>query len=221
MVVQTDAPYARDTEHATPQTLQGRLSKWELTPNMRVGAFSHYRDNSQRAYTTFDGSCICHHGEVAGTIRAWMFHEKARSLVRWSTCTCTSTQGLTRKVKLDDLPPKPNSYYELLQDSDAERLEMKSDSTVVALATPLRCKSGPVYLGSDGRFFCGHGSEFVVKALPSARKQACVDATDTPIKKPHRTIRRRFQTKICRCHLVLPNRATFPELPLVTEREGD
>ena len=157
MVVQTDAPYARETEHATPQTLQGRLSKWELTPNMRVGA---------------------------------------------------ETEQLL----------KP---YELLQDSNAERLEMKSDSTVVALATPLRCETGPVYLGSDGRFFCGHGSEFVVKALPSARKQACVNPTETPIKKPHRTIRRRFQTKICRCHLVLPNRATFPELPLVTEREGD
>ena len=219
-MIQTDAPYAREPEHADPQTLRGRYSTWKLMPNMRIGTFSHYRDNSQPVYATFDGSSCCHHGEVAGTIRAWCHHEKARSLVRWSTCICTSTQGLARKVKQDDLPTKPNSYYELLQDANSERLEMENDSAVVALATPLRCESGPVFLSDDGRFFCGHGSEFIVKALPTARKQARVDPADTPIKKPHRTIRRRFQTK-CACRLVLPNRMTFPELPLVTEQQSD
>jgi hypothetical protein len=223
MSVKTNAPYARQTEDVDPRTLQGRLSNWELTPNMRVGTFSHYRDNNQRAYATLDGSCICHHGEVAGTIRAWTFHEKkTSSLVRWSTCTCTSTQGLTRKVKQEDLPPEPNSYYELLQEMEAECLEMSgTGDAVVALATPLRCESGPVFLADDGRFFCGHGSEFIVKALPTARKQARVKPTETPIRKPQRTIRRRFHTKTCQCRLVLPNRTTFPELPFVSERRGD
>ena len=220
MSVKTNAPYARQPEDVDPQALQGRLSKWELTPNMRVGTFSHYRDNNQRAFATLDGSCICHHGEVAGTIRAWTFHEKARPLVRWSTCTCTSTQGLTRKVKREDLPPEPNSYYELLQEMEVERLEMSGTGDAVnALATPLRCESGPVFLADDGRFFCGHGNEFVVKALPTARKH--VKPTETPIKKPQRTIRRRFQTKACQCHLVLPNRTTFPELPFVSEQRDD
>ena len=216
-MVQTDAPYAREPEHANPETLRGRYSAWELMPNMRIGTFSHYRNNDQPAYATLDGSCCCHHGEVAGTIRAWCHHEKARSLVRWSTCICTSTQGLTtRKVKPEQLPPKPSSYYKLLQDTGARCLEVEGDPAVVALATPLRCESGPVFLGDDGRFFCGHGNEFIVKAIPRARKQAHVNPTDTLVKKPQHTIRRRFQSRTCDCRLVLPNRTTFPELPLVT-----
>lgn len=220
-MIQTDAPYARESEGAEPETLRGRYSTWKLLPNMRIGTFSHYRDNNQPAYATLDGSCCCHHGELSGTVRAWLSHEKGRCLARWSTCTCTSTQGLTRKVKPERLPPKPSSYYELLQDAGARRLEPETRPQVTALATPLRCESGPIYLSDDGRFFCGHGSEFVVKALPTARKQVHVNPAETPIKKPRLTVRRRFQTKACRCHLALPNRATFPELPLVTERQGD
>jgi len=221
MPVQMSAPYARDGSLANASTLEGRLSHWEAMPNMRLGTFVHYRKNGHRAFATLDGSCCCHHGEVSGTIRAWLSHVKTnlRSAVRWSTCDCTNVSGLTRKVEIDQLPPKPRSYFELLKASSAERLQrLESDPSVEALATPLRCESGPVYLGNDGRFFCSHGNEFVVKELPTARKQACVprpDSTTTPIKK-HRSIRRRFRTMACDCVLVLPNRTTFPELPFVT-----
>lgn len=225
MSIQNDAPYARAAAPPpNPAALEGRLAKWELLPNMRVGTFSHFRDNDQRAFATFDGSCLCHHGECAGTIRAWRSHEAQRAVVRWSTCDCVDTKGLTRTVKPERLPPKPSSYFAVLQAGDADRLVCKPELGVEALATPLRCEAGPVFLASDGRFFCGHGNEFVVKALPTARKgaaRAAVPGTDTPtsIKKQQRTIRRRYQTKgsACTCQLTLPNRTTFPELPFVTD----
>ena len=213
MTIQTDAPYARDNylDTAQPET---RLTTWTLLPNMRLGTFSHYTSDNNRVFATLDGSCVCRHGEVGGTIRAWITHEKGRPLVRWSTCTCTGTHGLTRKLKPEELPPKPGSYFEMLQAADATRLELESEPDVVALAMPLRCEDGPASLAGDGRFFCSHGNEFVVKKLPVARKH--VSPLDSPIKKP-RTISRRFHTKTCSCCLVLPNRTTFPELPFVAE----
>ena len=38
------------------------LTEWELLDNMRVGAFSHFRENNQRAFAALDGSVLCHHG---------------------------------------------------------------------------------------------------------------------------------------------------------------
>ena len=248
--IQNDAPYARTAERTDPPTLEGRLAKWELMPNMRVGAFSHWRENNQRAYATFDGSCICHHGgtppplpslpplpptsslpepspphllphrtphahtECGGSIRAWLSHEKARPVVRWSTCNCTETQGLSRKVKAE-LPPRPSSYYNILCTAGAELVVLESTPSLEARATPLRCESGPVALSQDGRFFCGHGHEFVVKQLPTARNQKPPPPNAAPIKKKQRTIRRRFRTQACECRLALPNRSSFPELPLI------
>jgi len=225
MPVQTSAPYVRDGSQVDDATLDNRLAKWELLPNMRLGTFARYRENGHRAFVTLDGSCCCHHGEVSGTIRAWITHEKnkERSGTRWSTCDCANTSGLTRRVDTACLPPKPSSYFEMLEAASAERLAIDGDPTVEALATPLRCESGPIFLANDGRFFCGHGNKFVVKTMPTARKkQTSVTPTDTPITKhTHRVVRRRFHTKGCKCLLTLPNRSTFPELPFVTTPSSD
>ena len=84
------------------------------------------------------------------------------------------------------------------------------------MATPLRCESGPVFLSNDGRFFCTHGRPFVIKQVPSARKPSArnplMSHPETPIAKK-RTIRRRFGTRTCGCHMAMPNRTSFPELP--------
>ena len=63
MHVQCSAPYAPATGPVTaPSRLEGRLTEWELLDNMRVGAFSHFRENNQRAFAALDGSVLCHHG---------------------------------------------------------------------------------------------------------------------------------------------------------------
>ena len=214
MNIQNNAPYARTTvpEHVAAHTTMTGPTNWECLPNMRVGAFLSYRENGQRAYVTLGGRIVCHHGEVCGSIRAWLSHEKALPIVRRSTCDCTDTRGLDRSVKAV-LPPQPSSYYELLCTATTERVNVDGEPNLAAIATPLLCESGPVALAEDGRFFCGHGHSFVVKRLPTARGQNAPPArTDTAIKKKQ-VGRRRYATKECGCRLVLPNRAAFPELP--------
>lgn len=215
-MIHNDAPYAQDAAQPNTSPLEC-LAEYTLLPNMRIGAFLHYRETGQRAYAMLDGRCCCHHGEVAGTIRSWLWSEKndARSGVRWSTCDCKNSSGLTRRVNPSRLPPKPKSYFDLLQASSAAQLKVKTDASVEALATPLHSKSGPIFLANDGRFYCSHGHAFNLKEMPTARKEVASTSTGAPIKK-RRTIRRRLHTKACDCLLVLPNRITFPEVPLIT-----
>ena len=222
-MVLCDAPYAPTTTDPNPitPTLEGRLATWELMPNMRIGTFSHYRENNQRVYASLDGKCVCHHGECGGTIRAWLTHEKCGPITRLSTCDCTESQGLQRKVK-GALPPRPSSYFELLCAADAEQLPLVSEPSRELRATPMRCESGPIFLSNDGRFFCNHGNQFAVKKLPTARTHApksTTPTTESPIKKQS-TIRRRFRAMGCDCKMAMPNRASFPELPFAAVERG-
>lgn len=101
--------FASTTTHARSRTFSDAVSYCVHT----------HTTEARRAFATLDGSCCCHHGEVSGTIRAWLSHQKtkARSAVRWSTCDCTDVSGLARPVEVDRLPPRPRSYFELLEAS--------------------------------------------------------------------------------------------------------
>lgn len=136
-------------------------------------------------------------------------------MVRWSTCDCTEAHGLQRKVKAALLPPKPSSYHELLRAAGAERLVLAGEPSVEALATPLRCESGAVFLSGDARWFCAHGNEFTVKHIPPPRKPLTPQPAAVSIQKKKNGLRltRRFLAKQCGCHMALPNRTSFPELP--------
>lgn len=68
MVVMCNAPYECKAAAEQALTLEGRYTSWELLPNMRLGTFSHYRDNGHRAYASMDEVYLCHHGEVNGSI---------------------------------------------------------------------------------------------------------------------------------------------------------
>ena len=189
--------------------LEGRYRSWEVLPNMRLGTFAHYRDNGQKAFASQNGGFLCHHGECPGTIRSWIFHEKKYpNKVRWSTCDCTRTDGLQGKVKMDRLPPLPPSYFELMKGASTGHAAVGGEIDNGLLQTPLRCDSGPITLSEDGRFFCGHGNEFVIYEMPVHR----IKTPSSSICK--KSIRRRFEIGGCGCKLVLPNRSSFPELPL-------
>lgn len=213
MSIVCDAPYTQPT-NAHPTPLDGRYKNWEVLPNMRLGTFAKYRDNNQRAFASLDCQHLCHHGECASSIRAWLCHERKGSIKsRWSTCNCTSTEGLQGKVKMERLPAPPTSYFDVMNESCSDWLQIESEPSVAALATPLRSDAGPIYLADDGRFFCSHGNPFEIRKMPIPTRKNAPKVLDSPIKK-QKTIRRRFEIKSCGCKLVLPNRPSFPEVPL-------
>jgi len=208
--VHTLAPYTAGAGAELDTTqLQGRLKYWEVLPNMRIGTFSHYRENNERVFSTLGGSCLCVHGECGGSIRTWRKREKTKNIARLSTCTCLNSQGLERIIRAD-LPPAPESMFELFKSCKAARVVIPGASTVHAYETPLRCESGAVALSSSGDFHCAHGHLFVIKRMPLARSRV-IGKFDSTKKQ---AVRRRFTTGKCPCLLVLPNRPSFPEVPL-------
>lgn len=183
---------------------------------MRLGTFAKYRDNNQKAFASLDGLHLCHHGECASSIRAWLCHERKGTIKsRWSTCDCSGTEGLQGMVKMDRLPARPASYVDLLNQSGADRLNIENEPSVTALATPMRSDAGPIYLADNGRFYCSHGNQFVIREMPAPTRKNAPKQMDSPIKK-QKTIRRRFEIMSCGCKLVFPNRPSFPELPLAS-----
>ena len=217
MSIVCNAPYTQHASTAPQSTLlEGRYQSWELLPNMRVATFAKYRDNNEKAFASLDGLHLCHHGECAGSIRAWLCHEKKGKIKsRWSTCNCTRTEGLQGMVKTERLPARPASYFDVLSGNGADRMSIENEPDVTALATPLCSDAGPIYLADDGRFLCSHGNPFEIRQMPTpTRKNAC-KVLDSPIKK-QKPICRRFEIKLCGCKLVLPNRPSFPELPLTS-----
>jgi hypothetical protein len=215
MSIVCNAPYTQHASAAPQSTpLEGRYQSWELLPNMRLGTFAKYRDNNEKAFASLDGLHLCHHGECASSIRAWRCHEKKGTIKsRWSTCTCTRTEGLQGVVKMERLPVRPASYFDVLSDNGADRMSIANEPDVTALATPLCCDEGPIYLANDGRFFCSHGKPFEIRQMPKPTRRNAYRVLDSPIKK-QKPIRRRFEIKSCGCKLVLPNRPSFPEVPL-------
>ena len=113
---------------------------------------------------------------------------------------------MTRRVK-GELPPVPTSYFDLLSQEGAERLDLPNQR-VVALATTLHCEHGRVFLSEHGRFLCPHGNPFETPALDAPKQH------ESPVKKAGG--RGRFTTNDCACQLALPNRGSFPDLPLAT-----
>eukprot|EP00966_Prymnesium_polylepis_P236218 5462865-Prymnesium_polylepis.1 len=107
---------------------------------------------------------------------------------------------------------------DVLSDSGADRLSIENEPGVTALATPLRSDAGPVYLADDGRFYCTHGNSFEIRQMPKPTRKNAPRLLESPIKK-QKTTRRRFEIKSCGCKLVLPNRPSFPELPLTSNHE--
>lgn len=215
MSIVCNAPY---TQHASavPRStpLEGRYQSWELLPNMRLGTFSKYRDNDEKAFASLDGLHLCHHGECASSIRAWLCHErKGKIKSRWSTCNCTRTEGLQGMVKMDRLPARPASYFDVLSENGADEMSIENEPGVTALATPLCSDAGPIYLAGDGRFFCSHGNQFEILQMPNPTRKNAHTVLYSPIKK-QRSVPRRFEIKSCGCKLVLPNRPSFPEVPL-------
>jgi len=181
------------------------LGGWAVLPNLRLAYASHYRGlGTEKAYRTLDGSICCSHGELPGTIRAWCSAER-RDKARRSTCTCVDTRGLvcrTSSLKLARSKPEsdPVSYFDVLcAGRDDEQVE-----------TPLQTESGNVVLTRGGKWHCPHGSDFEAKVPESSRS-----ARERGVVRGSASLKRRFRIKTCGCTLVLPNKNTFPEVPIV------
>jgi hypothetical protein len=227
--------------------LKGRLSHWETLPNFKLGTFSHVKPTGDRVYVGMDGKCLCKHGELASTIRSWVTKEKPESqkkkrktnsddepvpedtvaeracevasfLNRSSTCNCMDAKSMSPKDVVGTLPPPPTSYYEVVS-SQPNSVPFEQGQTAAckdaAYSTPLACESGHVFLGKSGKFYCGHGHFFNVnRDFCIGRKRKAGVTTS----KGRKTLR--FRGHRCGCLLVLPNRLSFPEIPLTDPVEN-
>jgi hypothetical protein len=227
--------------------LKGRLTSWETLPNFKLGTFSHVKSTGDRVYVGLDGKCTCKHGELASTIRSWVTKEKPECakkrrkmdsgeeqqsveivaektcevvsfMNRSSTCNCTDAKSMSAKDVSGPLPSPPTSYYAVVS-SQPNSVSFEQGETAAckdcAFSTPLACESGNVFLGKSGQFYCGHGHAFTVnRDFCIGRKRKAGVATSTGRK----TLR--FRGHRCGCLLVLPNRLSFPEVPLADPVES-
>lgn len=132
-------------------------TQWNLTPSLRVAAFSHRNKIGQPVLVDADlKTKLCKHGETSSTIRTWLqleaqTHAEGRDPPSRGTskCDCTSTHGLQNRTDTSPVAP-PTCVYDVLAMSDAERI------TVPGTHMPAyRLGERDAFLSANGEVFCG------------------------------------------------------------------
>ena len=165
------------------------MSKWQLTPSLRVATFSHFNKLGEDVLVETDlKTKLCRHGETSSTIRNWLQLEaKATAdgkelLPRPSICDCQNTHGLQNHT--DTRPPTPPaSVYDVLVSNEAKEMDVGEDAPALQLG------GRDVYLASSGAVFCVHKERLM------------------PISKAARPFVFKAQRGKCGCALTLPRRA--------------
>ena len=132
-------------------------TQWNVTPSLRVAAFSHRNKIGQPVLVDVDlKTKLCKHGETSSTIRTWLQLE-AQACAEGndppsrgtSKCDCTSTHGLQNCTDTGPVEP-PSSVYDVLASSDAEKTTVAGEQ-----APAYRLGERDAFLSVNGDVFCG------------------------------------------------------------------
>jgi len=168
-------------------------TKWNVTPSLRVAAFSHRNKIGQPVLVDVDlKTKLCKHGETSSTIRTWLQLEaKARAEGKdppsrgASPCDCTSTHGLQNCCDTGPVEP-PTCVYDVLASSGADKMTVSGEPEPT-----YRLGERDVFLSARGEVFCGaHRNK-----LP-------------PLTKALRPRAFKAERGKCGCCLILPGRAS-------------
>ena len=171
-------------------------TQWNLTPSLRVAAFSHRNKIGQPVLVDADlKTKLCKHGETSSTIRTWLQLEaQARAEGKdppsrgTSKCNCTSTHGLQNRTDTEPVEP-PTCVYDVLASSGAEKMTVPGEQEPA-----YRLGERDAFLSVNGEVFCGaHRNK-----LP-------------PLTKALRPRAFKAERGMCGCCLILPGRvSTIP-----------
>ena len=171
-------------------------TRWNVTPSLRVAAFSHRNKIGQPILVDVDlKTKLCKHGETSSTIRTWLQMEaQARTEGKdqpsrgMSKCDCTNTHGLQNKTDTGPVEP-PVCVYDVLASSDAENVTVPGEQEPA-----YRLGERDAFLSVNGDVFCGAH----LNKLP-------------PLTKALRPRAFRAERGSCGCCLILPGRvSTIP-----------
>ena len=132
-------------------------TRWNVTPSLRVAAFSHRNKIGQPVLVDIDlKTKLCKHGETSSTIRTWLQLEaQARAEGRdppsrgTSKCDCTSTHGLQNRTDTGPVEP-PTCVYDVLASSDAEKMTVPDEQEPT-----YRLGERDAFLSINGEIYCG------------------------------------------------------------------
>ena len=168
-------------------------TQWNVTPSLRVAAFSHRNKIGQPVLVDADlKTKLCKHGETSSTIRTWLQLEaQARAEGKdppsrgTSKCNCTSTHGLQNRTDTGPVEP-PTSVYDVLASSGAEKRTVPGEQEPA-----YRLCEHDAFLSINGEVFCGaHRNK-----LP-------------PLTKATRPRAFKAERGKCGCCLILPGRVS-------------
>lgn len=132
-------------------------TKWNVTPSLRVAAFSHRNKLGEPVLVDVDlRTKLCKHGETSSTIRTWLqlqTHARAEGKAPpsrgTSKCDCKNTHGLQNRTDTVPVEP-PTCVYDVLASSGADEM------SVLGKKEPLyRLGERNAFLSVDGTVFCG------------------------------------------------------------------
>ena len=171
-------------------------TRWNVTPSLRVAAFSHRNKIGQPVLVDVDlKTKLCKHGETSSTIRTWLQHEaQARAEGKdppsrsKTMCDCKSTHGLQNNTDTVPMEP-PSCVYDVLVSTNAENVTVPGEQEPV-----YRIGEREAFLSVNGEVFCGAH----LNKLP-------------PLTKALRPRAFRAERGNCGCCLILPGRvSTIP-----------
>lgn len=165
------------------------MSKWYLTPTLRVAVFSHINKLGDDVLVETDlKTKLCRHGETSSTIRNWLQLEaNARSKgmeppTRPSVCDCQHTLGLQNRTNTCPSTP-PASVYDVLVSNEAKEMDVGESAPALQLG------DRDVYLSPSGIVLCVHKERLI------------------PTSKAARPCAFKARRGKCGCALTLPRRA--------------
>ena len=171
------------------------MTKWSLTPSLRVATFSHMNKFGDEVLVETDlQTKLCRHGETGSTIRTWLQAEsRARAdgkdpPPRNSICDCKHVHGLQNKTFTLPTTP-PQSVYDVLVSAEAKPLDVGETEPAYQLG------DRDVFLAASGTLFC------------SAHKNPL-----PPMTRAVRPCAFKADRGKCKCAIMLPKRS--PKLSL-------
>ena len=173
------------------------ISKWRLTPTLRVATFSHCNRHGHEILVDTTKARVCRHGETSSTIRTWLQAEAAAKKAgkppppRKSVCDCTSSQGLQNNTDTRP-PPPPTCLFDVLTESEVEAADVGESEPARLISVNQR----EAFLAPSGQFFC---REHHTRLPPLTRAK-------------HPRMFKAMADAKCACSFALPHRAL--RLPL-------
>ena len=169
------------------------VTKWKLTPTLRVATFSHRNKFGHDILVDTSKRRICRHGENSSTIRTWLqAEERARKEgkpvpKRNSVCDCQNSHGLQNNTDTRP-PPPPACLFDVLDDSESNQANVGEPEPARRLTVG---DNNSAFLSANGQMFC---TAHLTKLPPLTRAK-------------HPRAFKAFPDAKCSCAFMLPHRA--------------